>query len=75
MSRATFFIRECPTCGRRLQIRVEYLGRMVRCKHCEAHFVAHDPSTSVAPEDPPISLLERANQLLESFDESRNRPR
>jgi hypothetical protein len=75
MSRATFFIRECPTCGRRLQIRVEYLGRMVRCKHCEAHFVAYDPSTSAEPADPRLSLLERANQLLESFDESHDHPK
>jgi hypothetical protein len=75
MSRATFFIRECPTCGRRLQVRVEYLGRTVRCKHCDAHFVAHDPSTSVASADARLSLLERANQLLESIDETRNRPR
>jgi hypothetical protein len=74
MSRATFFIRECPTCGRRLQIRVEYLGRMVRCKHCEAHFMAHDPSSPAEMADPRLSLLERANQLLESFDESRHRP-
>jgi hypothetical protein len=75
MSRATFFIRECPTCGRRLQIRVEHLGRMVQCKHCEAQFVAHDPSTSVEPADPRLSLLERANQLLESFDQSHDHPK
>ena len=49
MSRATFFIRECPTCGRRLQIRVEYLGRTVRCKHCEASSRPRDPSASPAP--------------------------
>jgi hypothetical protein len=48
---------------------------MVRCKHCEAHFVAHDPSTSVEPADPRLSLLERANQLLESFDHSRDHPK
>ena len=58
MSRATFFIRECPTCGRRLQIRVEYLGRLVRCKHCEARFERHDPSAPVAPEDSAVSLLD-----------------
>ena len=75
MSRATFFIRECPTCGRRLQIRVEYLGRTVRCKHCEAQFEASDPSTSSAPAEQGASLLERANQLLESYDASHNRPR
>ena len=73
MSRATFFLRECPTCGRRLQIRVEYLGRMVRCKHCEALFEADDPSH--APFDSGESLLDRANQLLESFDATRHRPR
>ena len=75
MSRATFFIRECPTCGRRLQIRVEYLGRMVRCKHCEAHFVAQRSIDISGTDGPALSLLERANQLLESYDASRNRPR
>ena len=75
MSRATFFIRECPTCGRRLQIRVEYLGRLVRCKHCEARFEAHDPTAPMVPEERAISLLDRANQLLETYDSIRNRPR
>ncbi len=75
MSRATFFLRECPTCGRRLQIRVEYLGRTVRCKHCEALFEAADPTQSKLPPAPQASLLERANQLLESFESMRNRPR
>ena len=75
MSRATFFIRECPTCGRRLQIRVEYLGRLVRCKHCEARFEADDPTAPMVPEERAISLLDRANQLLETYDSIRNRPR
>lgn len=73
MSRATFFIRECPTCGRRLQIRVEYLGRAVRCKHCAAEFTAHDPT--IVRTEPGQSLLERANHLLESYDSRRNIPR
>ena len=75
MSRATFFLRECPTCGRRLQIRIEYLGRTVRCKHCAALFEVHDPCAPTASMDPEITLLERANQLLESFDAMRHRPR
>lgn len=75
MSRATFFIRECPTCGRRLQIRIEYLGRLVQCKHCEAHFEAHDPTVRQPRGTEPASLLERANQLLESYEAQRNRPR
>jgi len=48
---------------------------MVRCKHCEAQFVAHDPSTSKEPANQPLSLLDRANQLLESFDELRDHPK
>ena len=75
MSRATFFLRECPTCGRRLQIRVEYLGRMVRCKHCEAMFEADDPLHRKTRSDSGDSLLDRANQLIESYDSARNRPR
>ncbi len=75
MSRATFFLRECPTCGRRLQIRVEYLGRMVRCKHCEALFEADDPSHPTPSVEPSESLLDRANHLLETYEATRNRPR
>lgn len=75
MSRATFFIRECPTCGRRLQIRVEYLGRQVRCKHCDAQFEASLASAPSSSSDDGISLLERANQLLNTYDAARHHPR
>ncbi len=75
MSRATFFIRECPTCGRRLQIRVEYLGKQVRCKHCEAQFEASLAPAPGKHSDSGTSLLERANQLLDSYDSARHHPR
>ena len=76
MSRATFFLRDCPTCGRRLQVRVEYLGRTVRCKHCEALFEADDPSHPRPTQDASReSLMDRANQLLASYEAARNRPR
>jgi DNA-directed RNA polymerase subunit M/transcription elongation factor TFIIS len=71
MSMATFFIRECPTCGRCLQIRVEYLGRLVRCKHCDRHFHALDPSVSGHYQDSGAAALERANELLASLDAQR----
>jgi len=64
MSSPTYFIEECPTCGRRVQVRVEYLGRQVVCQHCRGAFVADgtagrtDPGGSVHP------LLQRANELL-----------
>ena len=67
MSRSTYFVQECPTCGRNLQVRIQYLGRQVVCQHCSARFEAYDPGSAAYP--PPassISLLERAEQLLQS---------
>jgi DNA-directed RNA polymerase subunit M/transcription elongation factor TFIIS len=60
---ATYFLRECPTCGRKLQIRVEYLGKRVACRHCHAEFEATDPKMASRPSDSG-SILERAEQLL-----------
>lgn len=48
----TYFIQGCPTCGRRCQIRVEYLGKLVVCYHCRAQFRALDPSNQRPEEDP-----------------------
>ncbi len=75
MSRATFFLRECPTCGRRLQIRVQYLGRTVRCTHCNGSFVAYDPLLGAPRPDPQYDMLQRAEQLLAQQDASRPHPK
>jgi hypothetical protein len=65
MSRSTYFVQECPTCGRKLQIRVQYLGKQVVCQHCSARFEAYDAgSASYPPPASSLSLLERAEQLL-----------
>jgi hypothetical protein len=67
MTRNTYFVQECPTCGRNLQVRVQYLGKHVLCQHCGARFEACDPSSGAYP--PPsssLSLLERAEQLLQT---------
>ena len=67
MSNATYFVQGCPTCGRRLQIRVEYLGKQVACQHCQGTFVAMDPSGSRGQTvDQGSALLRRANELLDS---------
>ena len=67
MPRSTYFVQECPTCGRNLQVRVEYLGREVECQHCHARFNASEPgSMKYAESDSGLSLLERAEQLLQS---------
>ena len=65
MSHTTFFVQECPTCGRRLQIRVVYLGRRLFCQHCGGPFLAADPAAApLRPEPESSPLLERAEQLL-----------
>ena len=65
MSRSTYFVQECPTCGRNLQIRIQYLGRQVVCQHCSARFEASDPTNAAYPPvSSGLSLLERAEQLL-----------
>jgi hypothetical protein len=75
MSKSTFFVQECPTCGRNLQIRVKYLGREVICQHCHARFEACDPAHGIcSTSDSGLSLLERAEKLLQSAEMIR-RPR
>ena len=67
MSRSTYFVQECPTCGRSLQVRVEYLGRQVVCQHCHGRFEACDPaSAAYPPEKSGIHTLRRADELLDS---------
>ena len=67
MSNSTYFVQECPTCGRRLHIRVEYLGRRLVCRHCQGQFEALDPAGSrLSCPEHANSLLRRADELLES---------
>jgi len=76
MMTSTYFYQECPTCGRTLQVRVAYLGKRVACQHCGASFEATDPeSGAFPPADSGSGLLQRANELLESIDMIRSRPR
>jgi len=71
MPRSTFFVQECPTCGRNLQVRVELLGKQVVCQHCGARFQACDPGSGACPPSSSgISLLQRAEELLQSTSAS-----
>jgi hypothetical protein len=63
MSLPTYFVQECPTCGRNLEIRVEYLGKQVICQHCHGKFVSSDCSEPDRV-DLSDSLLLRAEKLL-----------
>jgi hypothetical protein len=62
MSRSTYFVQECPTCGRSLQICVEYLGRQVVCQHCHGRFEASEGPPN--PRGAAANLLRRADELL-----------
>jgi len=62
MGSRIYFVQGCPICGRRLNIRIEYLGRRLVCRHCGGQFVAQDPANAPAPDS---EALRRAQQLLE----------
>lgn len=62
-TRATVFVQECPTCGRRLRIRVDYLGKVIQCRHCNADFIARDVD-SCLPSVGDKSLMDRVAHLL-----------
>jgi hypothetical protein len=69
MAYPLYFVQECPTCGRSLQIRVAYLGRCVVCQHCDGRFEACDPASAAYPPcDSGLSLMQRADELLETMD-------
>ena len=65
MSKSTYFVQECPTCGRNLEVRVEYLGRRVVCQHCRGQFVACDSDNADYCSESCTALLRRAEELLE----------
>jgi DNA-directed RNA polymerase subunit RPC12/RpoP len=71
MRSSTYFVQECPTCGRRLQILARYLGKSVVCQHCRGRLLARDPSsirrTDLTAAD---ALLRRADELLSSSSDS-----
>ena len=67
MADNVYFVQECPTCGRNLQVRVKYLGKRVACQHSGAKFEACDPSSGeYPPMESSLSLLVRAEELLEA---------
>ena len=63
MLKSTFFLQECPICGRGLRIRVEYLGKRVVCQHCRGQLVACDPeSNRYGSRD--SAVIQKADELL-----------
>jgi hypothetical protein len=64
MPHPTTFSQDCPTCGRRLHVRTEYVKQKVACQHCRAIFVAHPPEQTCPQNDWRTALMKRADELL-----------
>ncbi|MBC7851956.1 MAG: hypothetical protein IAF94_00825 [Pirellulaceae bacterium] len=59
------FFQKCPTCGRHVGIKAEYLGRRMSCLHCQGEFTAHDAESRFDAAPSRASGLKRAvNSLL-----------
>ncbi len=71
MSHTTFFVKECPTCGRKLQVRIEYLGREMMCNHCGGDFVADDTITTTDEYESGDAIIARIDELLSDEGVSR----
>jgi hypothetical protein len=72
---STFFVQECPTCGRHLQIRLELLGRQIACPQCEAPIEACDSIANSSRPHDSAELLLRAEELLATADARKNHPK
>jgi len=65
MTQTTFFVKECPTCGRKLQVRIEYLGREMMCNHCGGDFIAHENTSPQQAPESSDAMIARVDKLLE----------
>ncbi len=63
MSRPAVFLQECPICGRPLEIRREYQGQKVSCRHCGGWFLAVDPAHH------PWDIWNQSNLMLHKADQ------
>lgn len=65
MPHTACFTQNCPTCGRRLHVRLDDARRRVTCQHCSAKFIASEPGQLSASADIWRSpLLQRVDELL-----------
>jgi hypothetical protein len=76
MPKSTYYFQECPTCGRTLQVRVEYLGKKVVCQHCQGRFEAADPeSAAYPPTASGLAMMQKADELLNTVSQRRTFPK
>jgi len=62
---SAYFFQDCPTCGRHVRIKAEYLGKRMSCLHCEGEFTATDRESRFdAVETRATSVLQAMESLL-----------
>lgn len=71
MPNSVFYVQPCPACGRKLQVRVNYLGKGISCQHCQATFVAQQESRTPSPSESGLALMDRADELLKAVEQRR----
>lgn len=67
MAAGTYFVRACPTCGRTLEIRVEWLNRKVECSHCHGVFLASEREERPVSDQKIEQILARTQDYLAAF--------
>ena len=77
MPQTTYFVKECPTCSRKLQVRVEYLGRQMVCNHCGGDFFAGETQSVFTPTEGDCSdaILLRVEELIDKADNNLGKPK
>jgi hypothetical protein len=70
MSKDTRIVQSCPSCKKRLHIRLKHVGKRVGCRHCLHRFKVRDPSSSFSLSDSGMALLNRVDEVLEQANPS-----
>jgi uncharacterized Zn finger protein len=68
VANGTYFLSECPTCARKLEIRVELLGKRVSCQSCGAIHVASNIVERSVNDQRIEQVLARAKAYIASVD-------
>lgn len=66
MPNRTSFVVACPSCARKLDVKVELLGRDVECRHCQAIFNTANPTGGPTADQAIDRLLARAQAYVDS---------
>lgn len=66
MPNRTNFVVACPACARKLDVRVDLLGRDVECSHCGALFNSSHTGDRPNDDEAIDQILARAQQYVES---------